>query len=269
MEEITIQPVQSRIRPLDVLRYAPLIRVISVRDIKARYKQSLLGPVWLAVQPLTLLGAYVVGFRGVSHIGTGHVPYAVFALAGITIWAFVQAVATAGTASIISNSALVAQTACPRLVFPLSTLFSCLPSFLVPLVASLIGSAASGVASARWLLLPLPAIWMLFVTAGLIVITASITVRFRDMMQIMPFLLQLGAFVVPVGYPVSTLSPTLRVIVSLNPLTGVIEAWRWAMLDTPHPYMLSMYLSLVIGCLLILLGWRVFTRAEVKIADVI
>ena len=269
MLETIVRPTRARARPHDIVLYAPLIRVISMRDLKARYKQSLLGPVWLVVQPLTLLGAYIVGFRGVSHIGTGHVPYAVFALAGITMWAYFQAVAVAGTASFVSNGALVGQTACPRIAFPVATLFSCLPSFLVPLVASLIASAATGVTSVRWLLLPLPALWMLFVTAGIVSITSSVTVRFRDMLQVMPFLLQLGAFVVPVGYPVATLSDKLRIVVSLNPLTGIIEAWRWAMLDGNRPYMLSLYLSLGVGALVIALGWRTFARAEVKMADVL
>jgi ABC-type polysaccharide/polyol phosphate export permease len=269
MQEITIQAVRSRARPSDLIRYATLIRVISVRDLKARYKQSLLGPLWLGIQPLTLLGAYIVGFRGVSRIGTGHVPYAVFALAGITLWAYFQAVAVAGTAVFPSNGALVMQTACPRIVFPISPLFSCLPSFLIPLSATVVASAAVGTISLRWLLLPIPAVWMFCVTAGIIAITSSVTVRFRDMLQVMPFLLQLGAFVVPVGYPVSTLSPTLRLVVSLNPLTGIIEAWRWAMLDTARPYMPCLYLSLGIGAVVIFLGWRVFSRTEVKMADIL
>jgi lipopolysaccharide transport system permease protein len=269
MQEITIQPARSRVQPRDIVRYGPLIRVISLRDLKARYKQSLLGPVWIVIQPMTLLGAYIVGFRGVSHIGTGHVPYAVFALAGISIWAYLQAVAVAGTASFISNGALVAQTTCPRIVFPLASLFSCLPSLLIPLSASLTACLFVGTESLRWLLLPIPALWMLLVTAGIVSMTASVTVRFRDMLQVMPFLLQLGAFVVPVGYPVSTLSPTLRFVVSLNPVTGIIEAWRWAMLGGSHPYLLSMYLSAAVGALVIALGWRVFARTEVKMADVL
>lgn len=269
MQEITIQPARSRARLLDVARYVPLIRVISLRDLKARYKQSLLGPIWIVIQPLTLLGAYMVGFRGVTHIATGHVPYAVFALAGISIWAYFQAATVAGTSAFISNGALVAQTTCPRVVLPLAALLSCLPSLLIPLVAGLISAAFVGAFSLRWLLLPFLATWVLLLTAGIVWITSSVTVRFRDMVQVMPFLLQLGAFVVPVGYPAETLSPALRVIVSLNPLTGIIELWRWAMLDGSHPYVLSVYLSAGIGAIVVAIGWRVFAHTEVIMADVL
>lgn len=269
MQEITIQPTRARLRLRDVPRHTLLIRVVSARDLKARYKQSLLGPIWIGFQPLALLAAYMVGFRGVAHIPTGNVPYVVFALAGITLWSYFQAVAVAGTASIVSNGALVAQTVCPRIVFPIAVMVSCLPSLLVPLVAALVSAAIAGAASARWLLLPLPMLWMLLVTFGFIAISSSITVRFRDMVQALPFLLQVAAFVVPVGYPVETLSQKLRILVSLNPLTGLIEAWRWLVLDESHPYMPSIYMSVGIGLILIVAGWRVFARSEVTMADVI
>jgi lipopolysaccharide transport system permease protein len=269
VREVRIEPVTSRLTLREVVDSWSVIRVLAIRDLKARYKQSLLGPIWIAFQPLALLAAYVIGFRGVAKIGTGHVPYAVFALAGVTMWAYFQAAMVAGTSSIISNAALVMKTACPRFAFPLASLLSCLPSLLVPLSASLIASIIVGRASFRFLLLPLPLLWLFVLTTGIVAITSSITVRFRDLMTAIPFLLQFGAFVVPVGYPVSTLSPLLRVVVSLNPLTGAIEAWRWAILNSTHPYLPSIYLSAGIGSLLIVIGWRTFGRAEVGMADVI
>lgn len=269
MNEYTIEPARSRIHVGDLLRYASLIRVISVRDLKARYKQSLLGPLWIAFQPMALLAGYMVGFRGVTHVPIGGVPYVLFALAGITIWAYFQAATTAGTSSIISNNALVRATTCPRIVFPVASLLACLPSLLIPLAAALVGAAINGDISTRWLLLPLIALWAVIVTSGIVTITAAVTVRFRDMIQGLPFLMQVGAFVVPVGYPVAILPDKLRLVISLNPLTGVIEAWRWALLDTQHPYTLAIALSLGLGALLVALGWRVFGRIEVKIADIL
>lgn len=269
LPEVRIEPARSRLRVRDVGRSAPVIRVLAIRDLKARYKQSLLGPLWIAFQPLALLAAFVVGFRGVTRVGTGPIPYAVFALAGVTMWAYFQAAMVAGTASIISNGALVMKTACPRYAFPIASLLSCLPSFVVPFVASVVAALIAGRASWRFILLPLPALWLFFVTAGVVAISSSVTVRFRDIISVLPFLLQVGAFVVPVGYPVSTLSPTLRTIVSFNPLTGAIEAWRWVVLRTVHVYMPSVYLSLAIGAVLIVSGWRIFARAEVRMADVI
>lgn len=269
MNQYTIEPTRSRVHLRDLLTYASLIRVVSMRDLKARYKQSLLGPLWIVFQPLALLAGYLVGFRGVAHVPIGGVPYVLFALSGIAIWAFFQAAATAGTSSIISNNSLVRATTCPRIVFPVASLLACLPSLLIPFVASAIGAIIDGDVSIRWLLLPVIAFWAVVIASGFVAITAAVTVRFRDMIQGLPFLLQVGAFVVPVGYPVAILSSKLRFVVSLNPLTGAIEAWRWALLNTQHPYMLSIFLSLGLGTALVTAGWWIFGRIEVKMADIL
>jgi lipopolysaccharide transport system permease protein len=264
-----IEPARSRLRAREIIRHWPVIRVLAVRDLKARYKQSLLGPLWIGFQPLALLGAFVVGFRSVAHVTTGGVPYAVFALAGVTIWSYFQAGMTAGTASIVGNGALVRKTACPRYAFPIAALLAVLPSFLVPFIATFVASLATGRASLHLLVLPIVASWLFVITVGIVSITSAITVRFRDLVSALPFLLQVGAFLVPVGYPVETLNSTLRLLVSLNPLTGVIEAWRWSILDVGHVYMPAIYLAIGLGTLLVAIGWRVFGRFEVQMADVI
>jgi lipopolysaccharide transport system permease protein len=269
LPEVLIEPARSRIRLREIGRQAPVIRVLAVRDLKARYKQSLLGPVWIVFQPAALLAAFVVGFHSVTKVGTGPVPYAVFALAGVTVWSFFQAAMIAGTSSIIGNAALVRKTACPRYAFPIASLLACLPSFLIPFTASLIASLAAGRGSVRLLLLPVAAMWVFLLTAGIVALSSAITVRFRDLLNALPFMLQVAAFLVPVGYPVSTLSPVLRGLVSLNPVTGAIEAWRWAILRADHVYLPSILISLGLGALLIVVGWRVFGRLEVKMADVI
>jgi ABC-type polysaccharide/polyol phosphate export permease len=269
LPEVRIEPVRSRLRLRAIIASRPVIRVLAVRDLKARYKQSLLGPLWIGFQPLALLAAYVIGFHAVGNVDTEGIPYAVFALAGVAIWAYFQAAMTAGTSSIIGNGALVNKSACPRYAFPLASLIACLPSFVVPFCAAFVAALIAGRASPRLLLLPLPALWVFAITTGIVAISSSITVRFRDLISVLPFLLQVGAFVVPVGYPVSSLSPTLRTVEALNPLTGAIEAWRWALLRTNSVYLPSIYLSLVIGLLVMLAGWRIFGRAEVKMADVI
>jgi lipopolysaccharide transport system permease protein len=266
---VRIEPVKSRLRLRDIRHQAPVIRVLAARDLKARFKQSLLGPLWIVFQPLALLVAFAVGFKSVSSVNTGGIPYAVFALAGVSLWSYFQAAMTAGTPSIIGNGALVMKTACPRFAFPIASLVSCVPSFLIPFAASLIAAIVDGRASARLILIPLIAVWVFILAAGIIALSSAVAVRFRDVIQALPFILQLGAFLVPVGYPVSTLGQPLRFLISLNPLTGVMEAWRWAMLDAPHVYVPSVYLSLVGGAVLAVLGWRVFGRMEVKMADVI
>ena len=269
LQEVRIEPARSRLRAREVIRHAPVIRVLAVRDLKARYKQSLLGPVWIAFQPIALLAAYVVGFHSVTQVPTGGVPYVVFALAGVTFWSYFQAAMVAGTSSIISNSALVRKTACPRFAFPIASLLAALPSFLVPFIASLIASLAAGRGSLRMLLIPVAALWLFVLTAGIVAISSAVSARFRDLISALPFLLQVGAFVVPVGYPVWSLAPGLRFVVSLNPLTGAIEAWRWAMLRADHVYLPAICWSAGFGLALLVAGWWIFGRLEVKMADII
>ena len=269
MPVVRIEPARSRLRLRTVTRSWPVIKVIALRDLKARYKQSLLGPIWIAFQPLALLAGFIVGFKGVGNVHTGGVPYALFALAGVTFWSYFQAAMTAGTASILGNGALVRKSACPRFAFPISALLSTFPSFVFPFVATVIASAVEGRLSPQFVLAPLLVVWLFAVVVGTVLITSSISVRFRDILSALPFLLQVGAFLVPVGYPVDTLGPTLRVLVSLNPLTGLIEAWRWVVLGVGDVYMPAIYISLVCAFALVIAGWKVFGRFEVRMADVI
>jgi lipopolysaccharide transport system permease protein len=205
----------------------------------------------------------------VAHVKTGGVPYAVFALAGVTFWSYFQAGMIAGTSSILGNGALVRKSPCPRFAFPIAALLSTLPSFLVPFIGTLVASAAIGRLSLRLLLIPGVVVWLFALVVGIVLISSSVSVRFRDLLSALPFLLQVGAFLVPVGYPVDRLSATLRLLVSLNPLTGVIEAWRWVVLDAHNIYVPSLYISLAFAALLLVVGWKVFGRFEVRMADVI
>jgi homopolymeric O-antigen transport system permease protein len=262
-----IKPVKRRIRLRDVPRDAPVIRVLAARDFKVKYKQSLLGPLWLIFQPLALLAAFLVAFRSLADVDTFGIPYAVFALVGLSAWAFFQASMTIGTASLVSNIQLVRFTPCPRLAFPLAGLIASLPSYAVTVAAALTTAAATGVLSPRALLLPLGLAWLFLLTAGIVAITASFTVRFRDMLSAMPFLLQVAVFLAPVGYPLADLNETVRTLVDLNPLTGVIEAWRWMMLSGYHPSFEPIGISLAVTTVLAVAGWWIFSRIETTMAD--
>lgn len=262
-----IQPAKRRLKLSALHRDLPVIRVLAARDFKVKYKQSLLGPLWLVFQPLALLAAFLVAFRGLADVESSGTPYLVFALVGLSAWAFFQASMTIGTASLVTNMQLVRFTPCPRIAFPLAAIIASFPSFAVTGAAALIGAAVAGELSPRALLLPLGLVWLFLLTAGVIAIVCSFTVRFRDMVSAMPFLLQVGLFLAPVGYPLAELSPTVRALVDLNPLTGVIEAFRWMALSDYQPSVEPIGISLVATMLLALIGWLVFTKAETTMAD--
>jgi ABC-type polysaccharide/polyol phosphate export permease len=251
----------------DLARAQPVIRVIAARDFKLKYQQSILGPLWLIAQPVALLVAYLVAFRGLGNAKSSNVPYIVFALVGLSAWSFFQASMTIGSASVLTNGSFVRFTPCPRPAFPIAGIIASLPSFAVVAAAAIVSAASTGTLSPRVVLLPIGLIWLMIMTAGAVGISSSVAVRYRDVISALPLLLQVSAFVVPVGYSLAGLSPTMRHIVELYPLTGLIEAWRWMVLSGYHVEVGPVVVSLVLTAMLAVLGWRVFTRLETTMAD--
>ena len=262
-----MKPVKSRIKPVDLLRDLPVVRVLAARDFKVKYKQSVLGPLWLIFQPIALLAAFLVAFRGLAGIETSGVPYVVFALVGLGVWAFFQASMTIGTASLVSSYQLIRLTPCPRLAFPTASLVASLPAMAVSTFAAFVTAAVTGALSPRVVLLPLGIAWAFLFCMALVAISSAITTRARDLLNALPFLLQVAVFVTPVGYPPEDLSSTVRFLVDLNPLTGIIEFWRWLFLEGQGLDAFPVLVSLVATALLLLIGWRVFSRLEVTMAD--
>ncbi len=264
-----IRPAKRRIKVRDLPGTAPVVRVVVARDFKVRYQQSIVGPAWLIFQPLALLAAFLVAFKGVGDASTAHVPYVVFALCGLAAWSFFQAAMTIGTPSMISNLNLVKSTPCPRIALLAAGVISSLPSFAVTAGAAAVSAALTGQLSIRLLLLPAALIWLLLLTLGILGVLASIAVRYRDVVTALPFLLQVGAFVAPVGYGLNALSPGLRTVVELNPITGVIETLRWMILRSYPLDLTPIALSLGLTFLISTLGWRTFAARETTMADVI
>jgi lipopolysaccharide transport system permease protein len=265
-EERRIVPTRRRIRLSDLFREEQVIRVLASRDFKAKYKQSLLGPLWLVFQPLALLAAFLVAFRGIADVEAG-IPYVVFVMTGLCVWSFFQASMTIGSASLITSLTLVRFTPCPRLAFPVASTIASLPTFAVTVVAALSTAAATGVLSPRVVLLPLGFAWLVMLTVGAVIIGAALAVRFRDILSVLPFLLQLGLFLAPVGYPLSSLSEPVRIAIDLNPITGLIEAFRWMMLEGYVPSFEPIGVSLVTSAVVAATGWLVFSRFETTMAD--
>ena len=264
-----VVPAKRRLRLREIFGHGEVIRVLAIRDFKAKYKQSLLGPVWVVFQPFALLLAFLVAFRGLGKVATSGIPYAVFTLVGLSAWTFFAASMTIGASSILTNVSFVRYTPCPRPAFPIAAIIASLPSFAVTAVAAIVGAAATGVLSPRVVLLPLGLVWLLVLTLGSVGMCAALTVRFRDVTSALPFLLQLGVFFAPIGYSLAGLSPFMRKVVELNPVSGLIEALRWIVLSGYHPHLPAVAISLVLTVVIATFGWLVFSRRETTMADVI
>jgi len=265
--ERVIRPAKRRLRLRDLLREGPVIRVVAARDFRVKYKQSLLGPIWLVVQPLALLIGFLIAFRGLADVQTVDVPYLPFALVGLSVWAFFQAAMMVGTLSLIAASTYIRFTPCPRPAFPIASVTASLPAFGVTALGALVAAAAWGCLSPRALLIPIGLVWLFVLTVGIVAISSSVAVRYRDIVNVLPLLLQVGLFVAPVGYPLTELSTKIRTIVELNPLTGIMEGLRWMVLSGYDPSLTAIGLSVGGTALIAFGGWQLFSRLEPTMAD--
>jgi ABC-type polysaccharide/polyol phosphate export permease len=265
--ERVVKAAKRRLRLRDLVNEAPIVRVLAARDLKVKYKQSVLGPLWLVFQPLALLAGFVLAFKGLAGVQTSGVPYALFALVGLSVWSFFQAALMIGAASLLTNMNFIRYTPCPRPAFPLAAIIASLPSYAVTAGGAVVAAAAAGWLSPRVVLLPLALLWLLLLTLGVVAIASSTAVRYRDVNSALPFLLQVGVFFAPVGYSLAQLSPTVRDLVYLNPLTGIIEASRWMVLSGYTPSRGPIVVSLAATLVVVIVGWQLFSRREPVMAD--
>jgi lipopolysaccharide transport system permease protein len=259
--------VKRRLRLRDVLSYGPVIRVIASRDLRAKYKQSLLGPLWILIQPLMLLVGFVIGFGGIVNVNTRGIPYVLFALVGLSVWSFFQSAANMGTASISGSWQLVRRTACPRLAFPISSLIATLPTMAITGSAAVIVAIGFGDLSPRVVLIPVGVVWLLLFTLGVVVAFSAVAVRFHDVASGLPFVLQVGLFLAPIAYPLSQLSPWLQTVLAFNPITGIVDFWRWSVIDGIALDVMPVTISAVTTIVLLGVAWWLFTRLESTMAD--
>lgn len=262
-----IRPAKRRLRLRDIPGDAAVIRVLAARDFRVKYKQSILGPIWVIIQPLALLAAVFLAFRSVGDVKVAGIPYLPFVLVGLSVWSFFQASMTIGTSSLIGSVSFIRFTPCPRFAFPIASVIASLPAIAVTGFTALVVTAIAGELSLRVLLLPFALAWLFALTLGVVAITSSVAIRYRDVVNALPLVLQLGVFVTPVGFPLDRLFTTLRVIVELNPLSGLIETTRWMMLSDFDPSLEAIGLGLLTTLIVVYSGWRIFTRMETTMAD--
>jgi ABC-type polysaccharide/polyol phosphate export permease len=263
-----MRPVKRRVRVRDLWTTRRVARIIGQRDVKVKYKQAALGPLWLVVAPLGMLLAITVAFYGVTEVDTGEVPYVLFALVGLVVWTYLQLCVSVGAQAIIANHPLVRRSSMPRLALVTGSLIGNLPPLAVMLAATLVLTLVVGSLPLQVLLLPVVLAWLMVFVGGVTLFMAAISVRFRDLLAVIPLMIQAGLFVTPVGYPIAGAPDNIKILLSLNPASGLIEAWRWVVLDV-SPDLSIIASGIAWTVVLSLVGWWVFTRLEVTFADVV
>lgn len=254
----------------DLWRYRELLGFLAWRDVKVRYKQAVLGVAWAGIQPAinTILLTFVFG--KLAKMPDGGLPYPLLVLAGLLPWQLFSGAFSGAGNSLVSNSHLISKVYFPRLIVPISAVAVALIDMFVLLVIALPYALAKGIYP-TWhlLLLPLFVLGTMLVALGAGLWITALTVKYRDFRFITPFLLQIGVFVTPVGYRTDFL-PNWRDWLALNPLTSMVEGFRWCLLGgRTEFYERGLCLSLVVMAVMLVTGLWYFRKTERQFADVI
>lgn len=261
------RPVTRRLKVREIWTTAHVARMIGLRDIRVKYKQAALGPLWLLIAPLGMLVAITIAFSGVTDVNTSGVPYLPFALVGLTVWTFVQLSAALGSMAISGNGGLVRRSTVPRVALITGALLGNMPPVAIMLLACLVITLFVRGLPLQVIVLPVLIAWLVTFTLSLAMMLGAMAARFRDTIAIMPLILQAGIFVSPVGYSLEGAPASIHTLLTINPISGLIEAWRWSILDTPDPQITVILVALAWTLVLGVVAWRVFSRLEVDFAD--
>jgi lipopolysaccharide transport system permease protein len=249
--------------------YRELLYFLVWRDIKVRYKQTALGAAWAVLQPLLTMGVFAIFLGRLAHVPSDGLPYPLFSFCGLVPWTFFATAVTSGAASVVGSQQLVSKVYFPRLLVPLA-------ATMTPLVDFAIALATLGLMLAWYHVTPAAAIVWLPVLTLFAVVTAfavslwlsALMVAYRDVRYVVPFFIQFWMFATPIAYPASLVPERWRALYGLNPMTGVVEGFRWALVGgaAPGPVLFA---SVVAVALLLASGLLFFRRLEGTFADVI
>jgi len=273
-------PLIVRIRPprpweaLDLSslwRFRDLLIALAVRDIKLRYRQTLLGVLWVVLQPLLGAGIFAFVFGRVARLDSGGEPYLLFAYAGLLAWNLFNGVVLKASGALVANAPLVAKVFFPRLLLPFSGVLSNLLDFAIALVVGGFLLLASGQTPGLSLLLaPFWLVMLLLLATGVGLLGAALAVSYRDVLHILPVALQFLLYGSPVGYTISVIPPGLpRTLYKLNPLAPLLEGFRNALLGHGFIGLRSGLYACTAAVAVFLAGLVVFRRMERQFADVI
>jgi lipopolysaccharide transport system permease protein len=254
----------------DLAHYRDLLYTLTLHRINVRYKQSVLGWAWALLQPLALMAIYTVIFSLVTRIPTNGTPYAVFVYAALLPWTFFATSITNSAGGFLAHTQLITKVYFPREIIPITYVFAALFDLLI--------AAAVLAGMMIWYRIPLTphalfAIPVLMVelifASGLSVLLAALQVRFRDVGLAIPLVIQVWMFATPVVYPLSAVPARFRSVYIMNPMTGIVENFRRAVIEGIGPDLASFWYSVGIAALLFPLAFLFFKNREATMADVI
>jgi len=270
--QVTIIRPQSGWVPIDfkeLWAYRELLSTFVMRDIKVRYKQTVLGAAWAIIQPLFMMVVFSLFFGRLAKIPSEGIPYPIFSYAALLPWTLFAEGVSRSTNSMVSNANIMTKVYFPRLIMPVSGVISPLIDFAIAFVVLLGMMLYFGfVPTINVIWLPAFILLALMTSLGVGLWLSALNVKYRDFQYTVPFLIQLWLFASPVVYPSSLLPQPYRLIYGLNPMAGVIEGFRWALLGTTPPSSM-IAVSVMIVLVILISGAFYFKRMEKTFADVV
>ena len=259
----------ARLDLREVWSYRELLYFLTWRDVKVRYKQTVLGAAWAILQPVISMVVFTLFFGKLAHVPSDGVPYPIFAYAGLLPWTFISTAVSGAGDSLVGSSALVTKVYFPRLVIPCAAVCAALVDFAIASVVLVAMMKWYGLGFGRGLLMTPP----LVIVAALLAMavgmwTSALNVKYRDVRYALPFMIQVWMFLTPIIYPASIVPAKWRWLLALNPLTGVIEGFRSALFGREFHW-LNLAGSAALTLAALIYAAYAFRRMERQFADII
>jgi lipopolysaccharide transport system permease protein len=255
----------------DLWRFRELLYFLSWRDILVRYKQTVIGVAWSVIRPVLTMIVFTVIFGKLAKFPSGNAPYAILVYAAMLPWQFFANALSESSNSLISNANMISKVYFPRLIVPGSAVIVSLVDFLISFVVLVVLMAwYQFMPSWRIVMVPLFLVMALLASLGFSLWLSALNVKYRDFRYIVPFIVQFGLYVSPVGFSSNVVPEKWRLLYSLNPMVGVIDGFRWAILGgEAQIYWPGFLLSLSLTLLVLYGGIRYFRKTERIFADII
>lgn len=259
----------SGLRLHELWQYRELLYFLVWRDIKVRYKQSVLGIIWIMIQPLVTMVVFTVLFNQILGIGSdSEIPYPIFAYAALLPWTYFAGTLSRGTTSLVNDRNLISKVYFPRLVMPFSNVLAGLVDFSIAFVVLLGMMAFYNITpTLNILFLPLALLLAVITALGIVLWVSALNLQYRDFQYITPFLIQIWMYATPIIYPASRIPEKWQWLYTLNPMVSVVESFRWILLGDSFPGI--NWASIVLALILLISGIIYFRQTERIFADVI
>jgi lipopolysaccharide transport system permease protein len=272
-DEILIESrasLRQSLRLRELWSYRELIYFLSLRDIKVRYKQAVFGVAWVIAQPLFTVLTYTFLFGKVAKMASDGLPYSVFVFSALVPWTYFTSAINKGSMSLVGSGALFSKVYFPRLVIPLAAVMSGLLDYAISFLCMVLVLAYYGIYPQwEWIFgVPAVTLWIFILSSGVSFWLGALNVKYRDVGHIIPFIVQIWMFTTPILYSISVIPERFQLWVRLNPMFGLIEAYRSVIFSRDIDW-LSVNLSLALTLVVFLSGSVYFAKTERSFADII